>query len=85
MVKHGRELWRTDGTAKGTLLLRDLRKGAAGSTFDNSAPAGKYFYFTTPSGEQNAYGYWFSYDNLWRTDGTAKGTIRSSPCMRSIP
>ncbi len=31
---HGRELWRTDGTAAGTYLLRDLSPGAAGSAIN---------------------------------------------------
>ena len=29
--QHGRELWRTDGTAEGTSLVRDLRPGRGGS------------------------------------------------------
>ena len=28
---HGRELWKSDGTAAGTVLLRDIRSGGEGS------------------------------------------------------
>src|SRR5688500_6068684 len=29
---HGRELWRSDGTPAGTVLVRDIRDGAVGSS-----------------------------------------------------
>jgi len=29
---HGQELWRTDGSAAGTILLKDIAPGAAGSS-----------------------------------------------------
>src|SRR5688500_9568888 len=29
---HGRELWRSDGTPAGTVLVRDIRDGAGGSS-----------------------------------------------------
>lgn len=67
----GLELWTSDGTAKGTRMVRDINPG-----FDGSAPGpvrvvdGKALFFTHffPGGF-----------NLWRTDGTSKGTIRISP------
>ena len=62
----GRELWRTDGTAAGTRLVRDLLPGSAGSSpHDLVVLAGKvYFVAETGTGE-----------GLWRTDGTESGTV----------
>ena len=63
---HGRELWRTDGTAEGTQLLADLVPGLVGSEPDLIESVGRMAYFTASSvlGRRE----------VWRTDGTAKGT-----------
>jgi ELWxxDGT repeat protein len=71
--ENGRELWRTDGTAQGTRMVRDI---APGPLWSNTEPnqrmviSGDYVYF------------WASDDggyaiNLWRSDGTT-GTVRLS-------
>src|SRR6185295_14166193 len=66
---HGRELWRSDGTAAGTTVLRDLT--LSDSTDDNVGPtffqpaAGRLF-FTADDG---IHGF-----ELWQTDGTPEGT-----------
>lgn len=63
----GVELWRSDGTASGTGLLKDIQPGASGS--DPSAMvafnSAKYF-----SANDGAHG-----KELWKTDGTAIGTV----------
>jgi ELWxxDGT repeat protein len=67
----GTELWRTDGTASGTFMLRDIEPGP-GSGIDSSlelrirAAAGNVFFAarTTAGGEE-----------VWKTDGTPVGTI----------
>ncbi len=64
----GMELYRTDGTVNGTLLLKDINPGDAGSFPTNlRAVAGRvYFSATTPAtGEE-----------LWVSDGTPAGTFR---------
>jgi ELWxxDGT repeat protein len=64
----GIELWRSDGTEAGTLLLKDINPGAA-----DSFPAGFFNWNGTV---------YFSADDrlagreLWKTDGTAAGTVR---------
>lgn len=59
---HGRELWRSDGTATGTRLVKDLVPGA-----DDSNPEG----FVALNGQLI-----FSADRkIWRSDGTAEGTV----------
>lgn len=64
---HGPELWRSDGTANGTVLVRDIRAGSLGS-----GPT----YFTTVNG--NLFFTAYQKDSgveLWRTNGTGSGTI----------
>ncbi|MDX2167392.1 MAG: hypothetical protein SF182_10025 [Deltaproteobacteria bacterium] len=70
---HGPELWRSDGTAGGTALVEDTIPGAQGYWSGNLsflASNDRVAYFLTstpPPGEETA---------LWRTDGSAAGTIR---------
>ena len=58
---HGNELWRSDGTNKGTYLLKDITPGAAPSTLQNLTPAGNKLFFT-------------NHGQVWVSDGTASGT-----------
>jgi ELWxxDGT repeat protein len=64
---HGPEVWRTDGTAAGTSLLKDILPGAAGSSpFGFTAVNGKIVFNaidSTHGGE------------IWATDGTPAGTV----------
>ncbi|MEO8195696.1 MAG: ELWxxDGT repeat protein [Thermoanaerobaculia bacterium] len=66
---HGRELWRSDGTALGTFLVLDICKGSCGSR--NSwqglfADLGGTLLFVANDGVHGL--------ELWRSDGTALGT-----------
>ncbi|MCP3142547.1 ELWxxDGT repeat protein [Pyxidicoccus xibeiensis] len=74
---HGRELWRSDGTASGTRLVEDIHPGSADAlpipySSDESvldAPVvavGGVLYFAANDGEHGM--------ELWRSDGTAAGT-----------
>lgn len=59
---HGRELWRTDGTAAGTGLVADLTPGTTGSEIvDLKVLNGRLLVVTADA-------------RLWLTDGTAAGT-----------
>lgn len=67
---HGEELWRSDGTASGTLLVKDIHPGPAGSqpgglTSTKSLGSGIVFF----GARDGAHGY-----ELWKSDGTASGT-----------
>lgn len=81
---HGRELWRSDGTAAGTFLLKDLQPGE-GTSFPSSLTlSGGSIFFSADvraanSGSANEseateveghYG-----RELWKTDGTEAGTV----------
>jgi ELWxxDGT repeat protein len=69
---HGRELWRTNGTANGTALVKDAWPGPACSQASyNCRPpvmvhAGDFLFLTLNDGEHG----W----ELWRSDGTDSGT-----------
>jgi ELWxxDGT repeat protein len=76
---NGRELWRTDGSGAGTFLLKDIYPGAINfSTYkvNNSSNPSNFIklngtlLFNAESG---------SSPKLWKTDGTASGTIELSP------
>lgn len=63
----GRELWRTDGTAAGTSLVKDIVPGPGSPNIDSLFVVGGLAYFsaTTPD----------SGTELWRSDGSAAGTF----------
>lgn len=63
---HGVELWTTDGTPKGTRLLRDVCPGACSGARSLWYELNGRLYFTA---EESAHGY-----ELWSTDGTEAGT-----------
>jgi ELWxxDGT repeat protein len=68
-VVHGRELWKSDGTEAGTVLVKDIHPGA-GSPYDEStAPTavGDTLYFAADDGVRG--------QELWRSDGTEAGTV----------
>ncbi len=58
---HGAELWISDGSAKGTFLLKELFVHPEGSQIRQLTRVGSQIFFT-------------SFDDLWTTDGTAGGT-----------
>ena len=64
--EHGRELWRSDGTADGTRLVRDIRPGSGASDPYDFRQLGSWMLFTADDGTHGR--------ELWRTDGTRAGT-----------
>ncbi|HEV7786302.1 MAG TPA: ELWxxDGT repeat protein, partial [Thermoanaerobaculia bacterium] len=63
---HGREIWRSDGTAAGTALLRDITPGAAGSGIQGFEVAAGRVFFAANDGVHGV--------ELWQSDGTPAGT-----------
>ena len=81
---HGTELWKSDGTEAGTKLVKDIRPG--GGPSGGSVPLeitsfrGMAFFRAAEDG--------FDGYELWRSDGTKRGTKRSrtsSPSTGSEP
>jgi ELWxxDGT repeat protein len=64
---HGVELWRSDGTAAGTVLVRDIRPGFYSSSPGSLTAVGGTLYFRASDGTHG--------EELWRSDGTAAGTL----------
>ncbi len=62
----GDELWISDGSSNGTLVLKDINAGASSSTPRNFFIFGNAVYFSALS----AVGI-----ELWKTDGTESGTV----------
>jgi ELWxxDGT repeat protein len=76
----GYELWRSDGTPDGTVLVKDILPGPQSSRMGFMTRSGGSLYFTavgsTDAGTgQPVYG-------LWKTDGTAAGTV---PVLEQVP
>jgi ELWxxDGT repeat protein len=63
---HGRELWRSDGTAAGTEMVADLRSGAASSSPQELTAFGGVLVFAADDGVHGL--------EPWQTDGTPAGT-----------
>ncbi|MCA9008092.1 MAG: cadherin-like domain-containing protein, partial [Planctomycetaceae bacterium] len=69
----GTELWRSDGTANGTIRIADLAPGSGnGVTFNNPKYLGNDLYFSGPGG------------SLWKSDGSSGGTVQVTSAVSSI-
>ena len=64
--KVGRELWSSDGTTDGTILLKDINPGVAPSEPENLIVFKQRLYFTADDGESGV--------ELYSTDGTSLDT-----------
>ncbi len=64
---HGFELWKTDGTASGTVLVKDIFVGSTGSSPQFLGARGSEVYFVA---NHPAYGF-----ELWKSNGTTAGTV----------
>lgn len=63
---HGFELWRTDGTATGTVLVRDLPPGPVSGDPQGLVAAGNRLWFSALDPDHGR--------ELWTSDGTRPGT-----------
>ena len=66
----GVELWKSDGTGAGTVLLKDINIGNSGADSSNPQhfyPLSGMFLFTATDATQG--------EELWKTDGTSGGTV----------
>jgi ELWxxDGT repeat protein len=67
-IAHGREVWRTNGTASGTRLVKDIKtgRGRGSDPSDLTALHDTLLFAASGSGGRE----------LWATDGTSAGTLR---------
>jgi ELWxxDGT repeat protein len=64
----GEELWKSDGTSAGTVLVKDIWGGSSSSSPAELTVVGGTIFFTAQdvtSGRE-----------LWKSDGTSAGTVR---------
>src|SRR5205807_5582603 len=66
------ELWKSDGTAAGTALVKDINPGSAygfpaSSSPNNLTAVGGTLFFSANDGTNGK--------ELWKSDGTAAGTV----------
>jgi ELWxxDGT repeat protein len=64
---HGEELWVSDGTPAGTVLVKDIYPGGNPSSPGNLTSFNDTIFFTADDGTHGT--------ELWKTDGTAAGTV----------
>jgi ELWxxDGT repeat protein len=65
---NGRELWKSDGTAAGTVLVKNIRPGKASSMSTLTASVlGNSLCFQANNGTSGS--------ELWKSNGTAAGTV----------
>lgn len=65
---NGYELWKSDGTKSGTVLVKDIKQGQESSQIRDMVNVNGTLYFlaiSTPANEPE----------LWKSDGTASGTV----------
>jgi ELWxxDGT repeat protein len=63
----GLELWKSDGTTAGTVRVRDIQSGAAGSAPTSLVNVGGTLFFAANDGATGV--------ELWKSDGTEVGTV----------
>jgi len=63
----GKELWRSDGTVSGTVKVKDIWPGVAGSDPSELTPVNGTLFFTADDGALGV--------ELWKSDGTEAGTV----------
>ena len=65
---HGSELWKSDGTRAGTVLVKDIQPGAGRGDDPNSLTRmGGTMFFAADDGTRGS--------ELWKSDGTRAGTV----------
>jgi len=63
----GEELWKSDGTTSGTVLVKDINPGSGNSDVDSVEVIGNTIYFAADDGVNGK--------ELWKSDGTTSGTV----------
>ncbi len=74
---HGDELWKSDGTPDGTVLVHDVNAGATPTEYYELTPVDGVLFFIARTGR-------LTYE-LWRSDGTTDGTTMVKSFTKHLP
>ena len=74
----GKEVWRTDGTAEGTVPLADIKKGASSSYPRGLTMVGNTVYFYAQE-KDASHPYGLDARSLWRSDGNGVTKVATMP------
>ena len=66
-ITNGNELWKSDGTASGTVMVQDIRPDGPSSSPERLTDVGGTLFFRADDGVNG--------QELWKSDGTASGTV----------
>ena len=64
---HGFELWKSDGTASGTVMVKNIYSGSGNSNPVHLTAVGNIVYFSASDATNG--------EELWKSDGTSSGTV----------
>lgn len=64
---HGYELWKSDGTEAGTVMVKDIYQGKENSLIEGFTLCNNTLFFKADDGVNGL--------ELWKTDGTEQGTV----------
>ena len=68
---NGYELWKSDGTTLGTVMVKDINSGSSSSLPMYLTAVGNTLFFEADDG--------YNGRALWKSDGSASGTVRRRP------
>lgn len=74
---HGKELWKSDGTMEGTVLVKDIFPGSTPSNPAGLVSVGNTVFFQANDGVHGA--------ELWKSDGTTAGTLLVKDINPGLP
>ncbi|WP_300665970.1 ELWxxDGT repeat protein, partial [Fluviicola sp.] len=73
---HGYELWKSDGTEAGTMMVKDIKPGNDNSNISFVGELNGELYFRASANSSNLH-------YLWKTDGTEAGTVVAEQALCS--
>ena len=73
---NGVELWKSDGTDVGTVMVKDIQAGSNSSSPKSLVNVNGTLYFTANNGTNG--------EELWKSDGTAAGTVMVRDILAGI-
>ena len=74
---NGYELWKSDGTSAGTVMVANINPGVASSSPARLTAVGNMLYFTASDSTSG--------NELWKSDGTSTGTVVVANINPQVP